>query len=114
MPASNRRQEGFQDILGKKISSVLKHLISAEFSPNFLPFHCHAQAQQGFQDICGCQFKKNNTQGIQYLNFYGNLIKLVDSYLVMLMDTLDELGLTKDTVVVRTADHGEMGECSDS
>ena len=70
------------------------------------------QAQQGFQDIWGCKFKKNNTQGIQYLNFYGNLIKLVDSYLVMLMDTLDELGLTKDTVVVRTADHGEMGEHS--
>ena len=45
------------------------------------------------------------------MNFYGNLIKLVDSYLVMLMDTLDELGLTNNTVVIRTADHGEMGEC---
>ena len=44
-----------------------------------------------------------------YLNFYGNLIKLVDGYLVDVMDTLDSLGLTDDTLVVRTADHGEMG-----
>ena len=44
-----------------------------------------------------------------YLNFYGNLMKLSDSYLVDVMDTLDSLGLTDDTVVIRTADHGEMG-----
>jgi arylsulfatase A-like enzyme len=44
-----------------------------------------------------------------YLNFYGNLMKLADSYLVDMMDTLDSLGLTDDTVVVRTADHGELG-----
>ncbi len=69
------------------------------------------QAQQRFQDFSKCQFKLNVTQGKQFLNFYGNLIKLVDSYLVMLMDTLDELGLTNNTVVIRTADHGEMGEC---
>ena len=68
------------------------------------------QAQQRFQDFSDCQFKLNVTQGQQFLNFYGNLIKLVDSYRVMLMDTLDKLGLTKDTVVIRTSDHGEMGE----
>ena len=44
-----------------------------------------------------------------YINFYGNLMKLADSYLVEVMDTLDSLGLTDDTVVIRTADHGELG-----
>ena len=44
-----------------------------------------------------------------YLNFYGNLMKHVDHYLVDVLDALDDLGLTDDTVVIRTADHGEMG-----
>lgn len=73
-----------------------------------LDFLQSCQAQQGYQNIDGCRFKSKN-EGVQYLNFYGNLIKLVDSYLVELMDTLDDLGLTQRTVVIRTADHGEMG-----
>jgi len=44
-----------------------------------------------------------------YLNFYGNLMKSSDNYLVQVLDTLDELGLTNDALVIRTADHGEMG-----
>ena len=44
-----------------------------------------------------------------YLNFYGNLMKSSDNYLVQVLDTLDDLGLTNDTLIIRTADHGEMG-----
>jgi choline-sulfatase len=44
-----------------------------------------------------------------YLNFYGNLMKSSDAYLVQVLDTLDNLGLTNDTLIIRTADHGEMG-----
>ena len=44
-----------------------------------------------------------------YLNFYGNLMKASDGHLVEILDTLDALGLTDGTVVIRTADHGEMG-----
>lgn len=44
-----------------------------------------------------------------YLNFYGNLMRSSDNYLVQILDTLDELGLTDDTLIIRTADHGEMG-----
>jgi len=44
-----------------------------------------------------------------YLNFYGNLMKASDSYLADVLDTLAETGLLDDTVVIRTADHGEMG-----
>jgi choline-sulfatase len=44
-----------------------------------------------------------------YVNFYANLIKATDVYLVQLLDTLQELDLLDDTLIVRTSDHGEMG-----
>ena len=44
-----------------------------------------------------------------YLNFYGNLMKASDRYLVDVLDTLEAQGLRDGTVVIRTADHGEMG-----
>jgi arylsulfatase A-like enzyme len=44
-----------------------------------------------------------------YLNFYGNLMKASDAYLVKLLDTLEQTGLLQDTLVIATADHGEMG-----
>lgn len=44
-----------------------------------------------------------------YLNFYGNLMKASDQYLVDVLQALDETGLRDSTVVIRTADHGEMG-----
>lgn len=46
---------------------------------------------------------------LNYLNFYANLMKEVDGYLVEVMNALDTSGLTKDTIVIRTSDHGEMG-----
>jgi choline-sulfatase len=44
-----------------------------------------------------------------YLNFYGNLMKASDAYLVKILDTLQATGLLDNTLVVATADHGEMG-----
>src|SRR6201987_304781 len=44
-----------------------------------------------------------------YLNFYGNLMKASDNYLVQILDTLEDLRLLEDTLIIRTADHGEMG-----
>jgi arylsulfatase A-like enzyme len=44
-----------------------------------------------------------------YLNYYGNLMKSSDSYLVNVLDKLEQRGLLDDTLIVRTADHGEMG-----
>jgi choline-sulfatase len=49
------------------------------------------------------QMKRN------YLNFYGNLMKSSDAYLVKILDTLAKTGLLDDTLVIATADHGEMG-----
>lgn len=44
-----------------------------------------------------------------YLNFYANLIKSSDGYLVEILDTLEKLSLLNDTLIIYTADHGEMG-----
>jgi choline-sulfatase len=45
---------------------------------------------------------------LNYLNFYGNLLKLADGYLVDILDALEATDQLADTLVVRTADHGEM------
>jgi choline-sulfatase len=44
-----------------------------------------------------------------YLNFYGNLMKASDEYLVDVLGKLEETGLMDDTMIIRTSDHGEMG-----
>jgi choline-sulfatase len=44
-----------------------------------------------------------------YLNFYGNLMRSSDSYMVNVLDKLEETGLFDNTLLIRTADHGEMG-----
>lgn len=44
-----------------------------------------------------------------YLNFYSNLMKSMDGYLVEVLDTLQAQNLLDNTLVIRTSDHGEMG-----
>jgi arylsulfatase A-like enzyme len=44
-----------------------------------------------------------------YLNYYGNLMRSSDNYIVNVLNKLEEAGLYDDTLIVRTADHGEMG-----
>jgi arylsulfatase A-like enzyme len=45
----------------------------------------------------------------QSLNFYGNLMRSSDAYLVKVLDTLRREHLLDDTLVIATSDHGEMG-----
>jgi len=66
--------------------------------------------QEEFRNIFNLTGKpKNREQMRNYLNFYGNLMRSSDSYLVNVLDKLEETGLFEDTLIVRTADHGEMG-----
>lgn len=67
--------------------------------------------QQQFHDLTevGLGALSTPQMKLNYLNFYGNLMKSSDFYLVLVLDTLESLGLTDDTLIVRTADHGEMG-----
>jgi len=52
---------------------------------------------------------KNRKQMANYLRFYGNLMRSSDNYIVNVLNKLEETGLYDDTLIVRTADHGEMG-----
>ncbi|HYH52504.1 MAG TPA: sulfatase-like hydrolase/transferase [Solirubrobacterales bacterium] len=52
---------------------------------------------------------RTRKQMAQYLNFYGNLMRSSDNYIVNVLDKLEETGLYDDTLIIRTADHGEMG-----
>ena len=45
----------------------------------------------------------------RFNNFYINSIRSVDSQLSTILSELDSLGLTDNTIVVYTADHGESG-----
>jgi choline-sulfatase len=51
----------------------------------------------------------NRIQQRNYLNFYGNLMKSSDKYLVRILEILDSQGLRDNTLVIHTSDHGEMG-----
>lgn len=45
----------------------------------------------------------------RFQDFYLNSLKAVDAQMEALLNELDELGLRENTVIVFTADHGEMG-----
>jgi len=45
----------------------------------------------------------------RFNNFYINSIRSVDEQLTTILDELDALGMTDNTIVVYTADHGEAG-----
>lgn len=67
-------------------------------------------AQENFKQIFNLTGPLGTRQRkLDYLNFYGNLMKESDGYLVEVMNALDTTGLTDDTMVIRTSDHGEMG-----
>ncbi len=52
---------------------------------------------------------KNLDEEKEYVKFYAYLTKLVDSHVASILDALDEAGLTDNTIIIRTADHGELG-----
>ncbi len=64
----------------------------------------------------GLGFLVNEKMRLNYLNFYGNLMQHIDQFIGTLLDVLqiqydtpNAKSLADDTIVIRTADHGEMG-----
>jgi arylsulfatase A-like enzyme len=51
----------------------------------------------------------DKVQQKNYLNFYGNLMKSSDKYLVRILEILQSRGFLENTLVIHTSDHGEMG-----
>lgn len=52
---------------------------------------------------------QNRAEEIEYINFYAYLTELVDGHVATVLDALDKAGLTDETIIIRTADHGELG-----
>jgi len=46
---------------------------------------------------------------LHYARFYAYVNQQVDAQIVKVLDALDRKGLTGDTLIVRTSDHGELG-----
>src|SRR6185436_14176453 len=46
---------------------------------------------------------------LAYARFYAYLNQQVDAQILKLLNALDARGLTNDTVILRTSDHGELG-----
>lgn len=52
---------------------------------------------------------KNTKEEKEYVNFYAYLTELVDQKVGAVLDALDKAGLTNETIIIKTADHGELG-----
>ena len=52
---------------------------------------------------------RSRTRQRNYARFYAYLCREVDQQIVKVLDALDANGLTKDTLIIRTSDHGELG-----
>jgi choline-sulfatase len=51
---------------------------------------------------------RTHERQLVYARFYAYLCREVDRQILKLLDALDANGLTEDTVVIRTSDHGEL------
>ncbi|NGX58142.1 MAG: Choline-sulfatase [Chlamydiae bacterium] len=52
---------------------------------------------------------KNQKEMQDYVNFYAYLHTVVDKEIMAILDSLEKHDLLKDTIIIRTADHGELG-----
>jgi arylsulfatase A-like enzyme len=88
--------------------------VSEELNANLKP-----TCQQAFaQSLAGLGPILTNRKKLEYLNFYGNLLKLVDRYLIKMLDLLDGLdgtvapeaatALRDNSWLIFLSDHGDM------
>lgn len=73
------------------------------------PLVTKPMAQQAYKKALEQDGPLNPATMIQYGQFYAYLHSVIDAQISAVLDTLDETGLTGETVIVRTADHGELG-----
>jgi choline-sulfatase len=100
--------EGDINILPPTVTEPITGSITADgydFAGNYKPQIQREwlRAQVGAQPLPTDQLKLN------YLNFYGNLMKIADSQMGEVINTLAKQGKVNNTMFVSTADHGEMG-----
>lgn len=79
----------------------------------YLKINYKPTSQQDWLDLMNLQGPLHNQdQQINYLNFYGNLMIHVDQQILALLNVLLEQkgqSVWRNTMIIRTSDHGEMG-----
>ena len=68
----------------------------------------HKEFQSARQALVG-DFPNEDARWKRLLNYYLNCMSDCDTHVERLLDELDDLGLTDNTIVVMSADHGELG-----
>ena len=97
-------QSGYENVAGSTDGDIdLPGTVDEDLSTK-------PQAQAAFRKLFNLSGAlKTRAQKRSYINFYGNLMKEADAYLVKTLDALQAQGLMDDTLIIRTSDHGEMG-----
>jgi choline-sulfatase len=100
--------EGDINILPPTVTEPITGSITADgydFAGNYKP-----QVQREWLRVqAGAQPLPTDQLKLNYLNFYGNLMKIADSQMGEVINTLAKQGKVNNTMFVSTADHGEMG-----
>lgn len=105
----NLGQDGYlpEDLVG---DLELPPTVDEDLALNHKP-HCQATLRAGLNLLLGPL--PTNKQKLEYLNFYGNLLKLVDGHMQRILDVFSENAageaLRANSLFVRVSDHGEMG-----
>lgn len=69
---------------------------------------CHRVYYEDDEIFLGTIPEDDEDVWLTYVNYYADCLRDVDSHLGTVLDALDASGLADETVVVFTADHGEM------
>ena len=85
------------------LPGTLRQAIDAPGRPR-----AHAEFNRAWGYTLG-SIPMENERWDRFNDFYFNSLRSVDMQLVRLLDELDALGLTENTIVMFTSDHGEMG-----
>lgn len=82
-----------------------------ELPPNFAdPLTTKPDIQRQFADAYDAEsVLKDDTDRLNFVNFYAYLHTEIDKHIQKVLDALEANGLMDDTIIIRTADHGEMG-----
>jgi arylsulfatase A-like enzyme len=67
----------------------------------------HATLRRDFAAWIG--HVRTHERQLRYARFYAYLNRRVDSEILKVLQALDARGLTDDTLIIRTSDHGELG-----
>ena len=80
------------------------HKLTQEINPDFGKYH----SSEYF--IHGCTSHRKATEEVKRKNMavYYAMVSLMDKYIGKILDKLDELGMTENTIIVFTTDHGHF------